>query len=409
MSVDAVRAQYEALPYPTRDPRDEAKRLIAGSPGDLAEIRHYLFGGRLEFGRPFRALFAGGGTGDGAIMLAQQAVDAGLEAEIVHLDLSEASQAVARARAAARNLTNLRFVQGSLLDVAELAPGPWDYIDSCGVLHHLPDPDAGLAALAAALSPQGGMGIMVYGEYGRAGVYHMQDALRTLAGGLPDDERLDLARRLLAGLPPTNQLRRNPMIADHLRGDAGLYDLLLHSQDRAYAVPQLVEFVRGTGLEIVTAIEPAAYDPTTWIRDPKLLKRLDGLDWAERAALAERVLGSMNRHVVYLKPAGRADDPIVRLDGAAIPILHRFDPKVAAQLKPGQTLTAQLFGAPVPLALPRLAPAILARIDGARPVDAIYRELNAAQGSRLTRAEFDRQLAELYRALNGINKMLLRR
>ena len=44
-ATDAVlAAQYEAYPYPKRDPRDEAKRLIVGSPGHLREIDHWVFG-----------------------------------------------------------------------------------------------------------------------------------------------------------------------------------------------------------------------------------------------------------------------------------------------------------------------------------------------------------------------------
>ena len=35
-----LAAQYEAYPYPKRDPRDEAKRLIIGSPSHLREIDH---------------------------------------------------------------------------------------------------------------------------------------------------------------------------------------------------------------------------------------------------------------------------------------------------------------------------------------------------------------------------------
>jgi len=58
--LDSVRAQYEALPYPARDPRDEAIRLITGTPSHVLEINHYLFSGRLNFIRPFRALVAGG-------------------------------------------------------------------------------------------------------------------------------------------------------------------------------------------------------------------------------------------------------------------------------------------------------------------------------------------------------------
>ena len=57
---DPLRAQYEAYPYPARDPADERKRLVAGAPSHILEIDHYLFAGRRDFARPFRALFAGG-------------------------------------------------------------------------------------------------------------------------------------------------------------------------------------------------------------------------------------------------------------------------------------------------------------------------------------------------------------
>src|ERR1700688_2318211 len=105
-----VRAQYESYPYPPRDPRDEAKRLITGSPSHPLEIDHYVFAGRRDWAPPFRALIAGGGTGDATIMLAQAMADRGCPAEIVYLDLSEASRRIAEARAAQRRLGNIRFV-----------------------------------------------------------------------------------------------------------------------------------------------------------------------------------------------------------------------------------------------------------------------------------------------------------
>ncbi|MEO1686662.1 MAG: class I SAM-dependent methyltransferase, partial [Pseudomonadota bacterium] len=114
--MDPVRAQYEAYPYPERDPADEARRLIVGSPSHPQEIDHFLFRGRRDWSRPFRALVAGGGTGDGLIMLAQLLADAGCPAEITYLDLSEASRAVAQARAAARGLTSIDFRTGDLLE-----------------------------------------------------------------------------------------------------------------------------------------------------------------------------------------------------------------------------------------------------------------------------------------------------
>src|SRR5262252_7258046 len=184
--TERVRAQYEVYPYPPRDPRDEAKRLIEGSPSHLLEINHYVFAGGRDFRQPFRALIAGGGTGDGAIMLAQHLADRGCPAELVYLDVSASARAVAEARAQQRNLTNIRFMTASLLDLPTLALGLFDYIDCCGVLHHLPDPAAGLAILAAALKEDGGMGLMVYGALGRTGVYHLQEILSRLAADEAD-------------------------------------------------------------------------------------------------------------------------------------------------------------------------------------------------------------------------------
>ncbi len=179
---DPVQAQYEAYPYPARDPAEEARRLVIGSPSHLLEVNHYLFRGARDFARPFRALVAGGGTGDGAIMLAQQLADAGTGGEVVYLDLSAASRTIAERRAKARKLSNISFHQGSLLDLPAMGLGPFDYIDCCGVLHHLEDPLAGLKALTAVLDEAGGMGLMLYGALGRRGVYDLQAMLGQLCG-----------------------------------------------------------------------------------------------------------------------------------------------------------------------------------------------------------------------------------
>src|SRR4051812_32040191 len=162
-----LAAQYEAFPYPARDPRDESRRLIVGSPSHLREIDHWIFAGRRPPTQPLRALFAGGGTGDGTLMLAQQMAWAGRPGQVTWLDRSGAAKQLAEARAAVRKLDNIRFEVGSLLDLPGAGLGPFDYIDCCGVLHHLPDPLAGLRTLCGALAPGGGIGLMVYAPHGR--------------------------------------------------------------------------------------------------------------------------------------------------------------------------------------------------------------------------------------------------
>ncbi len=407
--LDEVRAQYEALPYPPRDPREEALRLITGTPSHILEVNHYLFSGRLNFIRPFRALVAGGGTGDACIMLAQQLVDRRCPGEVVYLDLSVASRAVCEARAKARGLRNINFITGSLLDLPNMRIGEFDYIDCTGVLHHLPDPAAGMRALVSVLQPDGGIGVMVYGQYGRTGVYPLQELLRTLAPrSMAIADRIAMAKRLIRFLPTTNLFRRNPYLNDHVTaGDAGLYDLLLHSIDRAYTVPEIATMAGDAGLRVVAFLEPVRYEPATYMSDPVIARQASGLPLVERAAFAERLAGNLRTHVFYATRAGF--DTVARPeDTQAIPVLREMDAqKLAAGLQPGAPLVANLDGFPWRAQLPALAPRIIAQIDGRRSVAEIYTALGA-QGGLPRWEDFYAQFEDLYLKLNGVNHLLLR-
>ncbi len=406
----AVRAQYEALPYPARDPRDEAKRLIVGSPSHLLEIDHYVFGGRRDWSTPFRALFAGGGTGDGAIMLAQQLADLGCPAELVHLDISEAAQAITQARAEKRGLSALRCVPGSLLELPSLGLGPFDYIDCCGVLHHLADPAAGLAALVGALAPDGGIGLMVYGRLGRTGVYEMQGLLRRIAGpegpGAEPKQRVQRARKLIADLPPTNWLVRNPNLSDHVEGgDAGLFDLLLHARDRAYSVEEIAALIGAAALRLVTFIEPARYDPLSYVRDPALRRALSELDPIARAAAAETISGSMARHAFYAVRRDNAVTPAALDSDDAMPMLRNVDPaKLAQALGTRGVLIAGDGALQLRQPVPVISGAIVARLDDKKTLGALRAELKPLVKS----SDLDADIQALYRALNAVNLMLVR-
>ena len=364
-----LAAQYEAFPYPARDPREESRRLIIGSPSHIREIDHWVFGARRAASRPLRALMAGGGSGDGTIMLAQQMTTLGRPGQVTWLDRSAEAMRLVQARAAVRGLANIAFEQASLLDLPGSGLGPFDYIDCCGVLHHLPDPAEGLAALTSVLAPGGGIGLMVYAPHGRTGVYMLQDALRLLA---PAEEapaaRVETGKRLWKQLPETAWLRRNPWITDHLKGgDAGFYDLLLNPRDVAYTVPQLAALVAGAGLRIVTLLEPLRYEPESYVSDPRLRARAAALDPIARAALAEAIAGNMGIHIAYCV---RAEDPPLApdwTDDAAIPVLREMEGAALAKLiRRDGMLPVSFDDITVPLPLPRLAAAFLPRIDARR-------------------------------------------
>ncbi len=405
---DTLRQHYEAFPYPSRDPEEERKRLITGTPSAVLQIQHYIFGGKLPE-RPLRFLAAGGGTGDAALMMAQQAVDLGLKAEVLHLDLSAASQEIARKRAEIRGLTNIRFVQDTLLNAAHY--GPFDYIDCCGVLHHLDSPPAGLAALKAALTPEGGMGLMLYAPLGRTGVYPMQAALRRITTADMDGQtKVRLARKLIAELPASNWLKRNPLITDHTGSDAGVYDLLLHSQDRAYSVMEVVEFVQGGGLDIISFVEKMRYDPLTFLTSPDLVSHLPE-DRYQRAALAEEIGGMLLKHVFYITFKERAASAEAQNSPDMIPIYSGFDgQEIGRSIKPEQALTGKLNGISVAMPMPRLAGAIMQRIDGQRSWRQIHELMQTDLGRDAPSWEkFWEQALEVWHKLHGLNVLLLQR
>lgn len=407
-ATDALlAAQYEALPYPPRDPKDEAKRLIVGSPGHLREIDYWIFGARRPADTPLNALIAGGGTGDATIMLAQQLADAARPGMVTWLDRSSASLRVARARAQARGLSNIAWQQGSLLDLPGSGLGPFEYVDCCGVLHHLPDPAAGLRALLSVLKPGGGLGLMVYAPHGRTGVYMVQDALRLLApADEPTTARLDIVRRVLRHLPDTAWFRVNQNVRDHvIGGDAGLFDLLLNPRDCAFTVPQLAALLDRAGLEPVCWIEPIRYDPLPLLPDPRLRARVEALGPLARAALAEALAGNMGVHVVYCVRRGEAPHRADPMDPAAIPIAREgVGGDIARFIQPDGTLTLVIDGLRLTQPVPPMATAILTQIDGHRPLGEIE-SIFAGRGTG--REQFAREWQKTFLALEHQNRLLL--
>ncbi|WP_428492693.1 class I SAM-dependent methyltransferase [Rhodopila sp.] len=402
-----LAGQYEAYPYPKRDPREEAKRLIVGSPSHLREVDYWVFGAARPASMALNALFAGGGTGDGTIMLAQQMARLGRAGRVTWLDRSASALAIARGRAEARGLTNIAWEQRSLLELPGSGLGPFDYIDCCGVLHHLPDPAAGLRALLSVLAPGGGMGLMVYAPHGRTGVYMVQEALGRLAPPeQPPQQRLDVARRVMRHLPETQWLRINRNFDDHVNGgDAGLYDLLLNPRDRAFTVPAFSALLAAAGLRVSCWVEPIRYDPAPLLPDPKLRARLEAMDATERAALAEALAGNMAVHIAYCVRDGAAPqrpDPSVE---SAVPVCRETSGEtMAGWIGPDGTMLINFDGLRLPIALPPLASAILPLIDGARSVG----QIGAILAGRGTKPEaFAKAWRQTFEALERINRLLL--
>ena len=418
--MPSVRAQYEALPYPPREPGLERSRLIHKLGDNLIVLNHHCFNGARDFRTGFRVLVAGGGTGDSTIYLAEQLRN--LAGEVVYLDLSAASLAVARERAAIRGLTNIRWVNDSILNLPALGLGKFDYISCTGVLHHLESTESGLGLLADTLREDGVILLMLYGRYGRRSVYDMQALLRAYLPAEADiGEKVRLTRQLLAALPASNSFIREfdkwrrEISADGF-GDAGLYDLLLHSQDRCFDVPELYQLAATAGLDLLGFVDRVpAYEPLNLlVSTPALAEQrawLSSLDLPRRQAVAEQMSGDLSAHEFYLGRAGRnlraslADEANTLVMMGA---MHGKHAEIGAGLTPGRTLsftgrsgTVTVTGTPVNRELFR-------HMDGVTPLAEVYvRVGQAVPGTSPEVAR--RELEDLYRALHPHGHLFLLR
>lgn len=372
--TEDVQAQYEAYPYPERNPADEKTRLITGSPSLPQEMDHYLWGGLRDWTKPLRFLVAGGGTGDGLIQLCQILTRAGRPYHATYLDFSAAARGIAEERARVRGLTNIEFHTASLMDAPDL--GKFDYIDCCGVLHHLPDPAAGLQALVAALATDGGLGLMVYAPHGRSGVYPLQHAFGRLTRGQKPEQKLDFAKAVFSNLPKGHPFSSNPHLVDHKASDAGFFDLLLHSSDRPFTISEFDELLTGAGMELAGVPEPTLYDPRSFLVDPV---PLDGLSPIECMQLAEDLRGTMKTHVVYAKAIGNCVPPPFGKT-YAIPKLRGIDPhKLAGSVAKSGVVKLSAGGQSLTIKVPVGVSSAIERINGRRRLDEIRSEIGLDQ------------------------------
>lgn len=402
-----VKAQYEIYPYPPRNPEQEQAHLRMPLLDALDVLNYYGFGGRRDFTRGVRVLVAGGGTGDAAIALAEQLRNT--DSEVVYLDLSEASMDIARRRAEVRGLGNITWRNGSLLDIAGDETGAFDYINCTGVLHHLESPGKGLEALKSVLADDGVMGLMLYATYGRAPVYQVQELMRMVNAGEEDmPSRIDNTIKSIDSLYSRHAFKQNlDVYMPELRsGPSGIYDLLLHSQDRPYTVPQLYDYIEGGGLEVLcllsdTVFGNLAYDPSTYVSNPDLLARIKALPTRDQQAVAELLHGKLSKHSFYAARRAKPCPDTAEWDDWIPDFAIVYNEAARGDLRrmcevAGDTVEFHLSKGPEKFTLrarkTQNLTAILNRIDGRRTLREIFDDINAASGAghSVLSEEFDR-------------------
>ncbi len=225
----------------------------------------------------------------------------------------------------------------------------------------LPDPQAGFDALAAALAPTGGMGVMVYAPYGRSGVYPLQEAFSTLLQGSPRD-RLRMAKKIYAKLPEGHPFKRNPHLVDHNESDAGFFDLLLHSQDRPFSIRELMQCFEAAGLAVTGLPQSYVYDPKPLLPDPRVLVGLDDLT---RMELAEKLRGTIKVHIAYAVVKGHETGRLAKPTPQSVPHLKGVKAaRLAEAIAKKGVLPINLSGEKIEVPVSAASASVLRHING---------------------------------------------
>ena len=294
VAAEAVQKFYECYPYPRPiDSLEKYQRLWQDPQKRRAD--YHLFWPSRPFKEERSILVAGCGTSQAAKHALRWPA-----AQVTGIDFSTTSVRCTEDLKRKYKLGNLQICQLPIERVSELETS-FDQIVCTGVLHHLPDPDAGLAALRSVLKPDGAMHLMVYATYGRTGIYMLQEFCRRI--GIPaTDEGIQDLIAAIGALPPGHPLENLLREAPDFRHEAALADALLHPQDRAYTVPQLFDFIERGGVTFGRWIKQAAYSPHCGaLAQIPQASRILRLPFAEQYAAAELFRGTMVRHsaVVY--------------------------------------------------------------------------------------------------------------
>jgi len=232
-----VARQYETHPYP----RWTSLQMPAEASA-RAYLKRFFEADKLDFlDRTFSVLIAGCGTGQHAIAAAQRY---GPQADVLAIDLSRASLAYALIRAEQFEIANLRFAQADILGPTG-KEGPFDIIESIGVLHHMAEPFKGWQALVERLRPGGKMLTGLYSAVARSNIAELRSNAE-YPGPDCDNATARAYRKTL--MDRTDEAAAKLVHSHDFYTLSEFRDLVLHEQERPIVISEIEAFLAQHGL-----------------------------------------------------------------------------------------------------------------------------------------------------------------
>ena len=377
---DLVARQYKAwvYPQPVEDMSEFVKTTFDLS--DPSLFRRKLWPRKIEPDN-LSILIAGCGANQAAHYAFTNPIS-----QVLGIDVSDSSLGHEAYLKQKHRLDNLELLQMSLGEIGSLGRS-FDLIVCTGVLHHLPDPGAGLRCLRDVLKPHGVMSIMLYGSFPRMGVYMLQEVFRLL-GLKQDADGIDVVKCAIDTLPKWHYLNLYKQVAEDLGYNFGLVDTFLHPTDRAFTVSQVLKFARDNDLAFQSWMDKLHYSLSATIRDPRhsVRKIAETLPAVNQWQIVELLGQSLSRHCFLLCHAEKDErDYVLNFAGDAwldyipslrhpIEILSTSDGTWASSVDPAiePLVVRRLWHS---IALETFEAALLEQVDGTRTIKDIFRTM----------------------------------
>jgi SAM-dependent methyltransferase/tetratricopeptide (TPR) repeat protein len=226
----AVRSMYERRPYPRWTSVN-----LASLPESIAEQS-----------RGIEILVAGCGTGQEPAIYA----NALPHAHITGIDLSLSSLAYAKRMAEELEYgTRVDFLQGDLMEVSSLQK-QFDFVTSSGVLHHLKEPEKGLAAILSTLKPGGRLSLSLYSQIARDTRLGPASAYIREKGYTSSDDDIRQFRHDILTLPSDDPRKKCAALGDFY-SLSECNDLLFHVQEHRYTFLQVKALAEKFSLDLI--------------------------------------------------------------------------------------------------------------------------------------------------------------
>lgn len=196
--------------------------------------------------------------------------------KILAIDLSLASLAFAKRKAAEFGHSNIEFAQADILELRSQRRS-FDVINCSGVLHHLAEPMAGWKVLLSLLRPGGFMRVGVYSAIARR--YTMAVRAFVAARGFrATAEDIRRCRQDILALPDGDPIRIEARNSDFF-SLSGCRDWLFHVRERPLRLSEIGRFLAENGLDFIGFHAPRAVSVRYAVRFPHDRSLTDLASW----------------------------------------------------------------------------------------------------------------------------------